>query len=112
MTGFQHRELAGWRWSSSSLAEQLGKVVSEVSRAVSSPTRHPQRTEAVRYRALELIDLTLGDPRHPGSLARLREVSRLRNVVADFFARPNTYGSTAASLQNYLDACAVAARRH
>jgi len=30
-------------------------------------------------------------------------------VVADFFAGPNQYGSTASSLQKYFDAYAVAA---
>ncbi len=42
---------------------------------------------------------------------RLREISRAREVVADFFAGPYQYGSTAASLQKYFDAYAVAARR-
>jgi len=63
------------------------------------------------YRALDLIDLTLDDPRHRASVARLRELARVREVVIDFFAGPNEYGSTPASLQKYFDAYAVAARR-
>jgi glycine/D-amino acid oxidase-like deaminating enzyme len=45
------------------------------------------------------------------SVARLREIARVREVVVDFFAGQNEYRSTAASLQKYFDAYAVAARR-
>jgi hypothetical protein len=111
MTGVQHRELAAGRWWSLSLAEQLGNVGSEVSRAASWSARDPGRAEAAVYRALELIDLTLDDPRHRQSAARLREIARLREVVADYFVGSNEYRTTAASLQKYLDAYARAARR-
>jgi hypothetical protein len=63
------------------------------------------------YRALELLDLTLADPRQRRSPARLREIARAREVVVDFFAGSNEYGSTGASLQKYFDAYATAARR-
>ena len=46
----------------------------------------------------------LDDPPLRQSPARLREVARAREVVADFFAGPNEYQSTAASLQKYFDA--------
>jgi hypothetical protein len=62
-------------------------------------------------RALELIDLTLDDPRHRSSVARLREICRAREVLLDFLVGPNQYGSTAVTLQRYFDAFAVAARR-
>ncbi len=106
-----HRDLAAGRWWSLSLAEQLGNIGSEISRAASWSTRQPQRAEAALHRALELFDLTLDDPRLRASLPRLREVARAREVVVDFFAGPNAYGTTAASLQKYFDAFAVAARR-
>jgi hypothetical protein len=35
----------------------------------------------------------------------------MREVVIDFLAGPNQYSSTAASLQKYFDAYALAARR-
>jgi hypothetical protein len=60
---------------------------------------------------LELLDLTLADPRNRRSVARLREIARTREVVVDFFAGANEYGSTSASLQKYFDAYAIAARR-
>jgi hypothetical protein len=110
MTGVQHRDLAAGGWWSLSLAEQLGNVGSEVSRAATWSARNPPRAEAAFYRALELLDLTLDDPRHRKSVARLRELARVREVVVDFFDGPNQYGSTAASLQKYFDAYALAAR--
>jgi hypothetical protein len=111
MTGVRHRDLAAGRWWALSLAQQLGNIGSEVSRAASWATRNPQRAEAAFHRALELIDLTLDDPRHRTSVARLREIARVREVLADLFAGSNQYGSTAASLQKYFDAYAGAARR-
>jgi hypothetical protein len=110
MTGVQHRDLAAGRWWTLSLAEQLGNVGSEVSRAARWTTRNPELAQGALYRALELLDLTLDDPRHRRSPARLREIARAREVVADFFAGPNQYQSTAASVQKYFDAYALAAR--
>ena len=63
------------------------------------------------YRALELMDLTLADPRYRQSPTRLREMTRTREVMVDFFAGSNEYGSTAVDLQRYFDAYARAARR-
>jgi hypothetical protein len=111
VTPAQHRDLAAGRWWDLTLAEQLGNVGSEVSRAARWSARNPEVARGALYRALELLDLTLADPRHRKSPARLREIARAREVVADFFAGPNQYGSTAASLQRYFDAYAVAARR-
>lgn len=106
-----HRDLAAGRWRELSLAEQMGHVGSEFGRAVRWSSKNPALAEAAFHRALELLDLTLDDPRQRASVARLREIARAREVVADFLAGPNCYGSTAASLQKYFDAFAAAARR-
>lgn len=111
MTPPEHRELAAGRWFELTLPEQLGNVGSEVSRAARWTARDPEVAAGALHRALELLDLTLADPRHRRSPARLREIARARETVADFFAGPNQYGSTAASLQRWFDAYAVAARR-
>ena len=107
----QHRDLVAGRWWQLSVAEQLGNVGSEVGRAIRWMTSHPARAQAAFHRALELIDLTLDDPRHRRSVARLREIARAREVVVDFLSGPNQYGSTGPSLQRYFDAFAAAARR-
>lgn len=111
MTAWQHRDIARGGWHELSLAEQLGNVGSEISRAVKWSARNPDTARAALYRALELIDLTLDDPRHRQSAPRLRELARTREVVVDFFAGPNEYGSTSASLLKYFDQFALSARR-
>jgi hypothetical protein len=93
------------------LAEQLGNVGSEVSRALKWQSRNPQIAQRAMERALELIDLTLDDPSHRSSVARLREICRAREVLLDFLVGSNRYGSTEATLQRYFDAFAVAASK-
>lgn len=106
-----HPDLAAGRWFELSLAEQLGNVGSEVGRALRWSGRNDELAERAFHRALELFDLTLDDPRHRRSVARLREIARAREVVADFLAGENAYGSSADSLRRYFDAFALAARR-
>ena len=110
MTDVQHRDLAAGRWWELSLAEQLGNIGSEISRASRWSHRNDQLSRGAFERALELFDLTLDDPRHRQSEARLREIARAREVVVDFFDGQNQYHSTAPSLQKYFDAYALAAR--
>ena len=90
-----------------SVAEQLGNIGSEISRAAKWTTRNPDIARSALYRALDLFDLTLDDPRHRQSPRRLRELARAREVVVDLFGGSNQYGSTAESLQRYFDAYAV-----
>jgi hypothetical protein len=110
MTEPKHRDVAGGRWWTLTLAEQLGNVGSEVSRTLKWRTRDPDIAQKALERALELIDLTLDDPRHRASAPCLREICRAREVLLDFLIGPNQYGSTEATLQRYFDAFAVAAR--
>ena len=111
MTDMKHRELTAERWRTFTLAEKLGNVGSEVSRTLKWRSRNPEIAERAMARALELIDLTLDDPRHRSSVVRLREICRAREVLLDFLVGPNQYGSTEVTLQRYFDAFAVAARR-
>jgi hypothetical protein len=102
----RHRDAAA-RWWTLSVAEQLGNIGSEVSRAARWVSRNPETARAAFHRALDLFDLTLDDPRHRRSPARRRELARAREVVVDLFDGPNQYGSTFASLQRYFDAYAA-----
>ncbi len=111
MTEWQHHDVASGRWRNLSLAEQFGHVGSEISRAIRWSTKNPDTSRAALYRGLELFDLMLDDPRHRGSVACLREIARAREVVVDFLAGANEYGSTAQSLQKYFDQFALAAHR-
>jgi hypothetical protein len=111
MTDWQHRDAAAGRWHAMTLAEQLGNVGSEISRAIRWRDRNSAQSQAALFRALDLLDLSLDDPRHRRSLPRLRELARVREVVVDHLAGQNEYGTTSASLQRYFDQFAVSARR-
>ena len=106
-----HAGLASGRWWTLSLAEQLGNAGADVGRAIRARDERDQgRFDAAFDRALELLDLTLADPRWSGP--RLREIARTREVVCDFLVGDNRYGSTPEVLENYFLAFAIAARRN
>ncbi len=103
-----HVALAAGRWHTMTLAEQLGNVGSEVSRAMRAKAQGNEgRMNAALGRALELFDLTAADPRLAG---RRREVLRAREVVCDFLVGDNQFRSTGQSLDDYFLAFATAAR--
>jgi hypothetical protein len=104
-----HRDLAAGRWHELSLLEQLGNIGSEVSRAINARAQgNRERMLKAVDRGLELIDLTLADPKLAG---RRKEICRVREVVCDFFYGDNEYHSTAESLDKYFRPYALAARR-
>lgn len=106
-----HRDLAEGRWFGLTVCEQMGNIGSEVGRAIRWRDRDPEIARRALDRALELFDLTLDDPRHRASGARLREIARAREVFLDFLIGPNQYGSTAENLQRYFDIFARGAAR-
>jgi hypothetical protein len=73
---FQHATLAAHRWFDFSLAEQLGNIGSEVSRAIRA-RKDPKLFDAAVSRALELFDLTIRDPRWK---TRLKEILIAREL--------------------------------
>ena len=98
------------RWQSLDLAEQLGNIGSEVSRALNWQTKGDDvRSRSAFERGLELFDFTLADTRWRG---RQKELARAREVVCDYFAGANTYRSTPSLLLSYFDAFALAARKN
>ncbi len=104
-----HRDLAAGRWTTLSLAEQLGNVGSDVGRAIHARAAgDADRFGPALERALELLDLTLADERWRGP--RRREIARAREVVCDYLVGDNVYGSSDGSLEGYFMAYAFAAR--
>ena len=96
------------RWEKLSLAEQIGNIGSELSRARSWETKKDR--ESCRNsleRALILIDLTLQDPRWK---SRLKEPARLREVVSDWYADQKEYDILPESLEAYCTSFALLVR--
>lgn len=86
-----HSNLTLGKWSRFSLVEQMANIGSEVERAIKWKDRNKEYSDKALERALELIDLTLADPKNR---SRLREVARMREVLVDYFYYNNIYGST------------------
>ena len=105
-----HVGLASGRWSALTLAEQLANVGADVGRAIRAKAAGDEgRFGPALDRALELLDLTMSDPRWAGS--RLRELARMREVVCDYLVGDNAYETTAEWLDGYFMSFALAARR-
>jgi len=104
----QHRDLAAGRWYRFSFVEQMANAGSEVERALGWKERGNAEysTRAVE-RALELLDLTIADAANRG---RLRELTRVREVLVDYFYADNRFSSSAARWRTYFRAFAIAAR--
>ena len=102
-----HKELAGGRWFTLSLAEQLGNIGSEVGRASQWQGREEKLFQEAVERALELFDLTLADSRWKG---RLREIARAREVFCDAVLGGNEYASSMKDLNHYFLPFALDAR--
>jgi hypothetical protein len=99
--------LAAGRWGQLSLAEQLANVGSEVGRMLRWRDRDDHLAASAFERALELLDLTLADPRWR---ARLREIARARELLCDAAGGGAEYGTALEDLDRYFLAFAVAAR--
>ena len=103
----QHTGLAAGRWQTMPLVEQLGNVGSEVSRASRWQKKDPQACEKAFIRALELLNLTIQDPRWKG---RRKELTRAREFLCDAMLGGDVYGSDLAGLDRYFYHFAVAAQ--
>lgn len=104
---YQHTSLSAGRWQTLSLTEQLANVGSDVARACRWEKNDPQLCEKAFVRALELLDLTIGDPRWKG---RRKELTRVRELLCDAMCGGKEYGSDLAGLDRYFFHFAVAAR--
>lgn len=103
----QHKNLASGRWQKLSLFEQLGNIGSEVYRTLQNQDKDESASKAAAFRALELLDLTLEDPRWK---TRQKEIARAREVFCDTVFGSGEYKTSLKDLQKYFDEFAYAAR--
>lgn len=106
---YQHKNLAQGRWQKLPFFEQMANIGSEVERAMKWRSKNKEYSRLASDRALELLDLTLNDRKN---LKRLKELFRLREVLADYFYFDNIYKSDDKVWQNYFQAFNYAAVIH
>jgi hypothetical protein len=96
----EHKQLAGGRWKELSFIEQMANIGSEVERTIRWKEKgNLDYSRRAFERALELLDLTMGDGKNKN---RLREIVRVREALADYFAFENFYLSTDEKWKNYF----------
>ena len=102
-----HKTLADGRWNKLTFYEQMANVGSEVERTIKWREKNEGYSERAFERALELLDLTIDDRKN---LDRLKELTRLREALADHFVFDNSYESSDKSWHKYFFAFNFAAR--
>lgn len=106
---YQHQQLASDRWEKLNLIEQMANIGSEVERAILWKEKgNSQYSQKAFERTLELLDLTIADSRNK---KRLRELTRVREVLVDYFFGENQLSSSDQLWRNYFFAFNYAARR-
>ncbi|MBU1130561.1 hypothetical protein KJ840_00290 [Patescibacteria group bacterium] len=95
-----HKEMAAGRWFEFSLMEQLANVGSEIERTINWRNKGDMKYSNNAFeRGLELLDLTIADKKNSG---RLKELTRLREVLVDYFFGDNQYSSSDRLWQKYF----------
>ncbi|MEO0137277.1 MAG: hypothetical protein ABIL40_10245 [candidate division WOR-3 bacterium] len=105
---YQDKELAQGRWFQFAFIEQMAHIGGEVNRVVSWREKNRACSINAVERALELIDLTITDPKNK---RRLKEFLRLREVLVDYFYFDNQDRSSDKLWQNYFYQFFYAARK-
>lgn len=85
-----NKDLAPERWFKFSVSEQMANIGCDIDRAVRWRDKGDLEVSCgVFERALELLDLTIADPKNSGG--RLTELVRLREFLKDYFLCNNQY---------------------
>ncbi|MDP2938751.1 MAG: hypothetical protein Q8O13_01540 [Candidatus Omnitrophota bacterium] len=105
----QHKDLAAGRWKQLPFLEQMANIGSEVERALNwRAKRNDAYCQQAFERSLELIDLTLDSVK---DFARLKELTRLREAITDYFFGSNQFISSDLLWRKYFSSFAYAARK-
>lgn len=105
---YLHKELSAGRWQKLSFMEQMANIGSEVERAISWKEKNKDFAQKAFVRQLELLDLTIADNKNR---QRLKELTRLRELLVDYFAFNNQYHSSDKLWQKYFYPFNFAARK-
>ena len=104
----QHPQLAKGRWEKLSLMEQLANVGSEVIRASNwKQKNNSEYSKLAFYRALELLSYCFTDSKNK---SKLRELTRMYELLVDYFEGTNIYRSSAEKLNKQFISYTFAAQ--
>lgn len=105
---YWHKDLASGRWFNLSFPEQMANIGSEVERTISWKSKNnPEYSQKAFERALELLELTIDDPKNK---KRLKELTRVYEVLVDYFKYDNQYSSSDKLWHKYFFAFTYLAR--
>lgn len=104
-----HKNLAAGKWKQLNFVTQMANISSEVERTISWKSKGNEfYSQKAFYRTLELLDLTIGCLNRASGL---RELTRLREALVDYFAGQNEYSSTDNLWRGYFYAYNLSARK-
>jgi len=102
-----HRDLASGKWQKFTFVEQMANVGSEIFRAISWRNKNLEYSQKAFERGLELLDLTIEANKNSH---KLKELTRLREILIDYFLFNNQYSSSDKFFKKYFYAFNYAAR--
>jgi hypothetical protein len=102
-----HKNLAMGQWARLTFCEQMGNTGSEVSRMLNWQIKDPEIYKSCFVRALELLDMTIADPRWQ---KRLKELVRVRGLLCAAFLKGDKSVVDLSYLNRYFLDFAMAAR--
>jgi hypothetical protein len=106
---YQHSELAAGRWAEMSFCQQMANVGSEVERALNWQEKNNlEYSKKALYRALELLDLTINSV---SKTSYLKELTRIRECLLDFFVGENSYKQNKISIKKFFYYFGLSARK-
>jgi hypothetical protein len=107
---FLHKSLAEGRWFELSFIEQMANIGSEVERAILHKNKgNKEYMFKDIERALELLYLTIEDEKNK---IHLKELTRLREFLIDYFYFDNIYNSSDEFFKKYFYYFFFAARKN
>lgn len=106
---YQHQKLASGNWEKLNFFEQMANIGSEVERGIAwKDKKNDSYSQKAIERAFELLNLTIVSQQKQ---KKLKELTRLREMLADYFFGQNQYFSTNKLWQKYFYAFNYAAMK-
>ncbi|MFH2104721.1 MAG: hypothetical protein ABII72_00595 [Parcubacteria group bacterium] len=94
-----HKELSQGRWEKMTFGQQMGNIASEISRAKHwSVNGDKEQVQKSAERTHELLSLTIAGEKR---LSYLKELTRLRVILADAFIDAGQYDKSWQHLEDY-----------